>query len=84
CSEFLKEDEAHCILDVSSEGNIYDVGFIYCDYMAAKNDCTEKEYLEKLLSYLNVTLNQKLVMLVGKKVPDIAAVSKSYGTACML
>lgn len=84
CSEFLKEDEAHCILDVSSEGNIYDVGFIYCDYMAAKNDCTEKEYLEKLLSYLNVTLNQKLVMLVGKKVQDIAAVSKSYGTACML
>ena len=76
CSEYLKEDEAHCILDVSSEENIYDVGFIYCDYMAAKNDCSEKEYLEKLLSYLNVALKQKLVMMVGKKVADIASISK--------
>ncbi len=84
CSEYLKEDEAHCILDVSSEENIYDVGFIYCDYMAAKNDCSEREYLEKLLSYLNVALKQKLVMMVGKKVADIASISKSYGTACML
>lgn len=84
CREFLKEDEAHCILDVSSEENIYDVGLIYCDYMAAKNDCTEKGYLEKLLNYLKVALKQDLVMLVGKKVADIAAVSKSYGTACML
>ena len=69
---------------MSSEENIYDVGFIYCDYMAAKNDCSEKEYLEKLLSYLNVALKQKLVMMVGKKVADIASISKSYGTACML
>ncbi|MBO5031046.1 MAG: response regulator [Lachnospiraceae bacterium] len=84
CREFLKEDEAHCILDVSSEENIYDVGFIYCDYMAARNDCTEKEYLEKLLNYLSVALKQKLIMLVGKKVTSISGISKSYGTACML
>ncbi|MDE5700393.1 MAG: response regulator [Lachnospiraceae bacterium] len=84
CREFLKEDETHCILDVSSEENIYDVGLIYCDYMAAANDCSEKGYLERLLNYLNVALKQKIVMLVGKKVADIAAISKSYGTACML
>lgn len=84
CREFLKEDEAHCILDVSSEGNVYDVGFIYCDYMAARNDSTEKEYLEKLLNYLSVSLKQQLVMMVGKKVDNIASISKSYGTACML
>ena len=84
CREFLKEDEAHCILDVSSEENIYDVGLIYCDYMAAQNDCPEKEYLEKLFNYLSVSLKQRLVMLVGKKVADIASISKSYGTACML
>lgn len=84
CREFLKEDEAHCILDVSSEENIYDVGLVYCDYMAAKNGCSEKEYLEKMLNYLSVALKQKIVMLVGKKVTDIAAISKSYGAACML
>jgi len=84
CREFLKEDETHCILDVSSDENIYDVGFIYCEYMAAQNDCSEKEYLEKLLNFLNVTLKQGIVMLVGKKVADIASISKSYGTACML
>lgn len=84
CREFLKEDEEHCILDVSSEENIYDVGLIYCDYMAAKNGCSEKEYLEKLLNYLSLALKSKIVMLVGKKVVDIASISKSYGTACML
>lgn len=84
CREFLKEDEAHCILDVSSEGNIYDVGMVYCDYMAAKNDCTEREYLEKFLNYLCMTLKHGIVMLVGKRVPDISSISKSYGTACML
>jgi two-component system response regulator YesN len=84
CREFLKEDEAHCILDVSAEENVYDVGLIYCDYMAAKNNFTEKVYLEKLFNYLSVALKQKLVMMVGKRVADIAAVSKSYGTACML
>ncbi len=84
CREFLKEDEAHCILDVSSEGNIYDVGMVYCDYMAAKNDCTEREYLEKFLNYLCMALKHGIVMLVGKRVPDISSISKSYGTACML
>lgn len=84
CQEFLKEDEAHCIIDVSAEGNIYDVGFIYCDYMAARTDSTEREYLERLLNYLSVSLKQRLVMMVGKKVTDIGAISKSYGTACML
>lgn len=42
CREFLKEDEAHCILDVSPEENIYDVGFIYCDGMAAQKGCLER------------------------------------------
>lgn len=60
CREFLKEDEEHCILDVSSEENIYDVGLIYCDYMAAKNGCSEKEYLEKLLNYLSLALKVRL------------------------
>lgn len=84
CREFLKEDETHCILDVSSEENIYDVGLVYCDHMAVKEGYSEKVYLERLLHYLNTSLKQKIVMLVGKRVPDIAAISKSYGTACML
>lgn len=84
CREFLKEDEMHCIFDVSTEENIFDVGLVYCDHMAEKMGCREKEYLEKLLNYLGVALKQKVVMLVGKKVADISAISKSYGTACML
>ncbi len=84
CREFLKEDESHCILDVSSEGNIYDVGLIYCDRMAVQKGCSERGYLEKLLNYLSAALKHKPVMLVGKRVADISAISKSYGTACML
>ncbi|EGN39025.1 two-component system, response regulator YesN [Lachnospiraceae bacterium 3_1_57FAA_CT1] len=34
CLDFLGEDGWHCIFDVSSNERDYDIGLIYCDYMA--------------------------------------------------
>ncbi|PXV89215.1 two-component system response regulator YesN [Lachnotalea glycerini] len=84
CLEFLGEDGDHCILDVSSHEKSYDIGFIYCDYMANYQEICEKEYLEKFLKFLNCNTEISVVMLVGKKVADISQISKSYGTSCVL
>lgn len=84
CLDFLREDEGHCIFDVSSDEKSYDIGFLYCDYMAAKQDCTEGEYLQAFCKNLETVLQHPVRMLAGKKVADISAVAKSYSAACML
>lgn len=84
CLEFLKEDSRHCVFDVSGHEKIYDIGLIYCDFMAENNKTSEEEYLESFLAYLRGMVQFPVVMLVGKKVTDISNIPRSYGTACML
>lgn len=84
CVEFLKEDSRHCVFDVSGHEKIYDIGFVYCDYMARDNHVTEKEYLQSFLSYLRGVVGLPVITIAGKRVTDISQISKSYGTACML
>lgn len=84
CIQILKEDGDHCVFDVSLDKISCSVGFLYCDYMAEKSGCTEEQYLESFHRNLKVMLKQEIHMLVGKKVEDIASVSRSYGSACML
>ncbi len=84
CRKLLREDSAHCVFDVSQERVSYGVGLIYCDYMAARMGCTEREYLEEFHRKLEVLMQQEIRMLVGKKVADIHLASVSYGTACIL
>jgi two-component system response regulator YesN len=82
CSEFLKRDAEHCIMDVSGED--YDIGFIYCDALAKEAQLEEHEYLESFLDFLRGIVNLPVVMIVGKKVQDIAEIAKSYASACIL
>ena len=81
CLDLLKEDEGHCIFDVSSDDKRYDIGFIYCDYMANMQGVTEREYLEGFLKSIEAVLGHPIRMMVGKRVADIAAVAKSYSAA---
>ena len=46
CIDFLKEHANHCVFDVAGHEKIYDVGFLYCDYMAKQRQLSEKAYLE--------------------------------------
>ncbi|SES82914.1 response regulator transcription factor [[Clostridium] polysaccharolyticum] len=84
CVQFLKKYETHCIFNVSGHEKVYDIGFVYCDYMATEEGINEEEYLKSFLSCLKETLNIPILMLAGKKVKGIANIAKSYSTACML
>ncbi len=84
CREYLKEDADLCIFDVSVNEKIYDIGLILFDYVFEQADMDEKKYLNCLLEYLTSNLQKSVVMLVGKRVTDIANIAKSYGNTCML
>ncbi len=84
CRKLLREDSTHCVFDVSQDRVSYGVGFLYCDYMAARAGGTEREYLQEFHRKLEVLMQREIRLLVGKKVADIRQVSVSYGTACIL
>lgn len=84
CLQILKEDGNHCVFDVSLDKINCSVGFVYCDYMSEKMNCSEDQYIKQIHKNLEILLKQEIHMLVGKKVSDIALISQSYGTACMM
>ena len=82
CSEFLKPDAAHCIMDVSGED--YDIGFVYCDCLAEEAELSEQEYFRSFLEFIKGIVNLPVIMIAGKRVQDIAEIAKSYSSACIL
>ncbi len=84
CLDILEEDGRHCIFGVSEDEKSYDIGFVYCDYMAEVESITEKEYLANLHRAIESLLGYPVRMMVGKKVTDIVSVAKSYSTARVL
>ena len=84
CVEYMQENANLCIFDVSVEDKIYDIGLLLFDSLPQREGVGEREFLQKLLVFLEGNMKQEIVMLVGKKVTDIANISRSYGNACML
>ena len=84
CQDFLKEDSSHCFFDVSWNEKNYDIGFIYCDYMAKNRAISEVEYLSDFQESLELAIQRPVKLLAGKKVSDISGLAKSYSTACVL
>lgn len=84
CTEFLGNDADHCVFDVSGKERIYDIGFVYCDYMAEDGMRTERGYLESFMRHLKKEVQIPVIMLVGKQVHDIKNIAKSYSTVCIL
>lgn len=82
--DFLKEDEKHCIFDVARDEKSYDIGLVYCDYIAAKKDLTTQEFLTNLRNYIKTETGYSTNIFVGKPVTKIEAISKSYASACVL
>ena len=82
--DFLKEYANYCVIDVAGHEKIYDIGFLYCDFMAKERQLSEKEFLENFLKYLKTITNLPVIMLVGKMVSNERGISKSYGTSYML
>lgn len=84
CRDFLDKDAGHCVFDVSGHEKIYDIGFVYCDYMAEYMGIGEHEYFQRFWNYLQSSLSVSVNILVGKEVEDISNLTKSYTTVCML
>ena len=84
CLDYLEADGTHCVFDVSGSEKIYDIGFVFCKYMAEHKEMSEEEYLDNFLDYIKGLIQMPVIMLVGKKVTDISKVAKSYSTACVL
>lgn len=81
CKEIMAENATHFIFDASYDETRYVVGFIYDESMAKKREMTEKEFLDYLRSRIEVLIGHPVVMLCGKKVPSLSALSKSYGSS---
>ncbi len=84
CLEYLREDSGHCVFDVSPGEKIYDIGLVYCDYMAMDKGMSQEEYLKNFLTYIRENVQFPVMMLVGKSVSDISHIARSYGTVGML
>ena len=82
CVDYLQDDSAHCVMDVSIQERVYDVGFVLCGYMYESTDI--KEYLGDFMKYLREILGLPVIMLVGKEVKNLEEIAKSYSTTRML
>ncbi len=76
CLDFLGEDGWHCIFDVSSNERDYDIGLIYCDYMAQEAGMNEQDYLDSFLGSIQEAIKHPVVMFVGNRVEHISGLSE--------
>lgn len=79
--ELLGEEEYHIIYDVGKQESSYDIGFLYCDYLAKEAELTEEEYLKQLSQQLGEGFQYKIMLSVGNKIDSIAKLSESYQTS---
>lgn len=85
CKAFLGEDADHLLSDIYGLEETYDIGFVYCDYMAASKGLSMEAYFEQMQSYVeSFHPDLEVSLLVGKGVSDISKLSNSYGSACAL
>ncbi|NLG03237.1 MAG: response regulator [Clostridia bacterium] len=84
CRNFLERDADHCLKDLMGLEEEYELGFIYCDYMAEVKNITKEEFLEELSKEAGKEIEVPVALLVGKQVEDITKISRSYSTACVL
>lgn len=84
-SGYLREDEDHLFKDFFVYEEDYEIGFIYCDYMARERNLSEGEFMRALQKTAQ-SGSKKLpvILLAGKRVEDIAKISRSYSSACVL
>ncbi len=84
CKEFLGEYRAYCIKDIYGYEEEYEISLLYCREMAESRRMSMEEFMEKLQAKAGWNLDMSVVLLVGKEVEDIARISNSYSSACVL
>ena len=81
CEEFLGRYSDHFLGDAPNSGADYELGFLYCDFMAAEKGMTNGEFFEQLRKHAMFDIPVDIVMLIGKTVSDISKLAHSYSSA---
>lgn len=85
CMDYLGEScNSHCIFDVVSHEQGYDIGFLYCSHMAEDGQMTEQQFLDHFINALNLAMKVPILMFVGKCVENIRELSDSFRTAAVV
>lgn len=84
-AEYLGENADHLFGDFFVYEEDYEIGFLYCDYMAADRGLTEDEFMRVFHRAVQSGCESiPVILLLGKRVEDIAKISHSYSSACVL
>jgi two-component system response regulator YesN len=83
-SLLLKNYSDHIIYDITKHTECYDIGIIYCSYMAEERGLSQEEWLKWLLDELTERVGYEVIASMGSKVSSINTVSVSYREALML
>lgn len=82
---YLQSGADHLFKDFFVYEEDYEIGFVYCDYMAKEKGLGEEEFMRALhRAAQSGSENLPVILLVGKRVNDISRLSRSYGSACVL
>lgn len=85
CRNYLGQDSDHLLVNLPGYEEDYEIGFLYCDYMAFEREMDLNRFLQELWeSAGRGGIKIPVAFLVGKKVEDISKISISYSSACVL
>lgn len=80
----LKNYADHIIYDFTKNVQCYDIGIVYCSYMAKERGLSDEEWLKWLSKELSDRVGYKIEAFMGCKVNDISRVVDSYREAIMI
>jgi len=81
---FLGEDKAHLICEMPGYEDEHEIGLLLSEHMTKEREMSMVGFMEKLYEAASGDISENVVLLVGKEVEDIARISNSYSSACML
>ncbi|MGB8451044.1 MAG: response regulator [Anaerocolumna sp.] len=80
----LKEWADHVIFNVTKDVECYDIGIIYCDFMAQGKNMTQEQWTARLLYELSERVGYTITACTGTRVTGISAIADSYREASMI
>ncbi len=79
----MKRYADHIIFGVIKKGECYDIGIIYCPFMAQERDMTDNEWLTWFTMELKERAGYDIAVCAGSKVKGIEDIAFSYREATM-
>ena len=84
-ARFLGNYADHLFVDLFDYVEEYEVGFIFCDYMAGQSYGSKEEMFESMIKHIQLSVPEyPIIMLVGKAINDPVRLPYSYSSAGMM